>query len=79
MGGACGLVLCGGLRAWLSARSLLVAVLRSLIARRRFGPQTQWRPLRKTLTSGLGIDDMSLAWPAVVQLLVFIRSGVRWS
>ena len=24
------------------------------------------RPLRKTLTSGLGLDDMSLAWPAVV-------------
>ena len=22
--------------------------------------------LRKTLTSGLGLDDMSLAWPAVV-------------
>ena len=34
-------ILCGRLRAWLSARSLLVAVLRSLIARRRFGPQTQ--------------------------------------
>ena len=44
--------------------------------RRRFGPQTQWRPLRKTLTSGLGLDDMSLAWPAVVQLLVFIYSGI---
>ena len=27
--------------------------------------------LRKTLTTGLGLDDMSLAWPAVVQLLVF--------
>ena len=27
---------------------------------------------RKPLTSGLGLDDMSLAWPAVVQLLVFI-------
>ena len=26
----------------------------------------------KLLTSGLGLDDMSLAWPAVVQLLVFI-------
>ena len=34
-------VLCGRLRAWLSARSLLVAVLRSSVARRRFGPQTQ--------------------------------------
>ena len=32
-------------------------------------------PLRKTLTSGLGLDDMSLALPAVVQLLVFIYSG----
>ena len=40
-------------------------------------PQTQWRPLRKTLTSGLGLDDMSLAWPAVVQLLVFIYSGIQ--
>ena len=27
-------------------------------------PQTQWWPLRKTLTSGFGLDDMSLAWPA---------------
>ena len=34
-------------------------------------------PLRKTLTSGLGLDDMSLAWPAVVQLLVFIYSGIQ--
>ena len=34
-------MLCGGLRAWLSARSLLMVVLRSLVARRRFGPQTQ--------------------------------------
>ena len=42
-----------------------------------FGPQAQWRPLRKTLTSGLGLDDMSLAWPAVVQLLVFIYSGIQ--
>ena len=29
-------------------------------------------PLRKTLISGLGLDDMSLAWPVLVQLLVFI-------
>ena len=43
-------------------------MLHSLIARRRFGPQTRCRPLRKTLTSGLGIEDMSLVWPAVVQL-----------
>ena len=28
-----------------------------------------------TLTSGLGFDDMSSAWPAVIQLLVFIYSG----
>ena len=52
-------------------------MLHSIIARRRFGPQTQWRPLRKTLTSGLGLDDMSLAWPAVIQLLVFIYSGIQ--
>ena len=43
-----------------------MAMLHSLIARRQFGPQTQQRPLRKTLTSGLGLDDMFLAWPAVV-------------
>ena len=33
--------------------------------------------LRKTLTSGVGLDDMSLAWPAVVQPLVFIYSGIQ--
>ena len=33
--------------------------------------------VRKTLTSGLGLDDMSLAWPAVVQLLVFVYSGTQ--
>ena len=42
-----------------------------------FGPQTQWRPHRKTLTSGLGLDGMSWAWPAVVLLLVFIYSGIQ--
>ena len=30
-----------------------MATLHSLIAQRRFGPPTQWRPLRKTLTSWL--------------------------
>ena len=29
------------------------------------------------VTSGLGLEDMSLAWPAVVQLLVFIYSGIQ--
>ena len=29
------------------------------------------------LTSVLGLDDMSLAWPAVVQLLVFIYPGIQ--
>ena len=42
-----------------------------------FGPQTKWRPLHKSLNSGLGLDDMSLAWPAVVQLLVFIYFGTQ--
>ena len=31
----------------------------------------------KTLTSGLELDDMSLAWPAMVELLVFIYSGIQ--
>ena len=30
-----------------------------------------------TLTSGLGLDDMSLPWPAVVQLSVFIYSDIQ--
>ena len=47
-------------------------MLHSLIARQRVGPQIQSRPLRKTLTSGLGLDDMFLALPALVQLVVFI-------
>ena len=65
------------LHAWLSTQLLLMAMLHSLIARMRFGPQTQWRPFRKTLTTGLGLDDMSLAWPAVFQLLIFIYSGIQ--
>ena len=36
-----------------------MAMLHSLIARWRFGPQTQLRPLRKTLTRGSGLDNMS--------------------
>ena len=31
----------------------------------------------KILTRRLGLDDMSLAWPTVVQLLVFIYSGIQ--
>ena len=58
-------------------QSLLMAMLHSLIARRRFGPQTQWRPPCKILTSGFGLDDMSLTWPAMVQLLIFIYSGIQ--
>ena len=30
-----------------------------------------------TLTSGLRLDNLSLAWPAVVQLLVFIYSVIQ--
>ena len=69
-------MLCGRLCAWLSARSLLVAVLRSLVER-RFGPRARWQPLRRAFAVGLRLDDMSLAWPAVVQLLVFICSGIE--
>ena len=32
----------------------------------------------KALTSGLGLDDLSLAWPAVVQLVVSFNSGSQW-
>ena len=48
-----------------------MAMFYFLIARWRFGPQTQWRPLRKTLASGLRLDDMSLAWPAVGSAIGF--------
>ena len=33
----------------------------------------------QNLTSGFGLDDMYLAWPAVVQLLVFIYSGIQYN
>ena len=72
-------MLCGGLRAWLSARSLLTAVFRSLVARRRFGPRAQWRPLREALAGWLRLSGVSLAWPAVVWLLAFVCSGIQWS
>ena len=49
-------IICGRLHAYLSNQSLLMAILHSLIARRWFGPQTQWRSLRKTLTSGFGLS-----------------------
>ena len=32
---------------------------------------------KNRITSGLGLDDMSLAWPAVVQLLVLTYSGTQ--
>ena len=47
------------MHAKLSTQSLLTAMLCSLIARRRFGPQTKLRPLCEALTSGLGIHNMS--------------------
>ena len=40
-------------------QSLLMAMLHSVVARRRFGPQTQCRPFRKLLTRGFELDDMS--------------------
>ena len=33
------------------------------------------QPLHKAFKSRLGPDAMSLAWPAVVQLVVFLNSG----
>ena len=50
----------------------------SLIARRRVGPQTQWRPRHKAFTNGLGLDAVSLAWPTVVQPVVSFDSGLQW-
>ena len=35
-------------------------------------------PLRKAFTSGLGLDALSLSWPAMVQLDVFFNSGSQW-
>ena len=66
---------------WLHAQLLtqprLIAMLHSLIARRRV-PQTQWRLRHKVFTSGLGLDAMSLAWPTVVQLVVSFGFGFSW-
>ena len=35
-------------------------------------------PLHKALTCGLGLDDLSLAWPTLVQLVVSFNSGSQW-
>ena len=43
-------------------------------------PQIQWRPLHKAFTSGLGLDAMSFAWPAVFNQwfsLTLARNGCR--
>ena len=61
-----------------ACQSWLMTMLHSWIARQWFGPQTQWRPLHKALTSGLGLDDLSVAWPAVVELVVSFNSGSQW-
>ena len=53
-------------------------MLDSFIARWWFGSQTRLRPLHKALTSGLRLDDLSLAWPAMVQLVVSFNSGSQW-
>ena len=50
-------------------------MLSSVIARRRVGPQTQLWPQHKASIRGLGRDDLSLALPAMVQLVVFFNSG----
>ena len=71
-------MLCGRLHALLLTQPRLIPMLHSLIARRRVGPQPQWRPRHKAFTSRLGLDDMSLAWPTVVQLVVTFKSGLKW-
>ena len=55
-------------------KSRLIDTLYYLIAQRQFEPQTQWQHLHKAFTSGLGLDATTLAWPAVVQLVVFFNS-----
>ena len=45
-------VLCGGLRAWFLARSRLVAVLPSLVARRWVGRRALWWPRLKAVRFG---------------------------
>ena len=52
-----------------------MAMLCCLIAQWQFGPQRQ--PLQEALISGLGLDALSLAWLAVVQLMVFFNSGLQ--
>ena len=71
-------MLCGRLHPSYLTQPRLIAMLHSLIARRRVGPQTQWRPRHKAFTSGLGLDAMSLACPTVVQLVVSFKSGLQW-
>ena len=56
----------------------LIAMLHSVIARRRVRPRTQWRLRHKAFTSGLGLDAMTLAWSTVVQLVVSFNSGLQW-
>ena len=34
--------------------------------------------IQSCLYSGLGLDDLSLAWPAVVQLMVSFNSESQW-
>ena len=71
-------MLCGILYAWLLTQPRLIAMLHSLIAQWQVGPQNQRRPRHKAFTSGLGLAAMSLAWPTVVQLVVFFNSGLQW-
>ena len=52
-----------------------MTVLHSLICTVVFRPQTQKQPLRKALMCGLGLDDLYLAWPAMVQLVISFNSG----
>ena len=70
-------MLCGRLNASLLTQYRL-AMLLSLIARRRVGPQTQWRPRHKAFINGLGLYAVSLAWSTVVQLVVSFNSGLQW-
>ena len=66
-------MLCGGLRAWFLAQSWLIAVLPSLVARRRVG-LCGGAGMRLFVLVGWGF--LSVAWPGGDRLVFLFCSGV---
>ena len=71
-------ILCGNLDIMRPTACLVVSPITvdnhalPLIARRRFWPRIQWRPLHKGFTSGLELFPMFLDWLFAVQLVGFL-------